>query len=90
MVSLRARTWWRSLRDAPVTVRLQGRDLAGVAQAITDEREVAEGLTAYLRPAPRIAKYLGVSLDASGQPRPQDVAEAAKTRVMVRVRLPGS
>jgi deazaflavin-dependent oxidoreductase (nitroreductase family) len=89
-VSYRQRTWWRSLRDAKVTVRVQGNDLAGVAEAITDEREVTDSLMAYLRKTPQIAKYIGVSLDASGQPRPQDVARAAKTRVMVHVQLPGS
>ena len=89
-VSFRTRMWWRSLRDTLVTVRVQGRDLTGVARAITDEREVTESLTAYLHKAPQIAKYIGVSLDTSGQPKPQEVAEAAKTRVMVRVQLPGS
>lgn len=90
VVSFRHRTWWRSLRDARVTVRLQGNDLAGVAKAITDEREVTECLMAYLRKASHIAKYIGVKLDASGQPMPQDVAEAARTRVMVRVQLSGN
>ena len=86
-VSYRQRTWWRSLRDAPVTVRVQGNDLAGVARAITDEREVTNSLMAYLRKAPQIAQYIGVSLDTSGQPKTEDVAVAAKTRVMVRVQL---
>ena len=45
---------------------------------------------AYLRKAPQIAQYLGVGLDASGQPKAEDVAEAAKTRVMVRVQLSGA
>lgn len=44
----------------------------------------------YLRKAPQIAKYMGVGLDASGQPKAEGVAEAAKTRVIVRVRLSGS
>jgi deazaflavin-dependent oxidoreductase (nitroreductase family) len=90
VVSYRHRTWWRSLHDAKVTVRVRGNDLAGVAEAITEQQEVADCLMAFLRKAPQIAKYIGVALDASGQPRPQDVAEAAKTRVMVRVQLSGS
>ncbi len=89
-ISFRRRTWWRNLRDTPVTVRVRGKDLAGVAKAITDEPQVTDCLMAYLRQAPQIAKYIGVSLDANGQPKPQDVAEAAKTRVMVRVQLSGS
>ena len=89
-VSYRHRTWWRSLNDSPVTLRVQGKDVTGVAKAITDEREVADSLMAYLRKAPQIAQYLGVGLDASGQPKAEDVAEAAKTRVMVRVQLSGA
>ncbi len=89
-ISYRGRTWWRNLRDTPVTVRVQGKDLAGVAKTITDEPQVTDCLMAYLRQAPQIAKYIGVGLDANGQPKSQDVAEAAKTRVMVRVQLSGS
>ncbi len=86
-ISFRQRTWWRNLHDSPVTVRIQGKDFPGVGQAIKDQQEVADCLMAYLRKAPQIAKYIGVALDASGQPRQEDVANAAQTRVMVRVRL---
>ena len=86
-VSYRHRTWWRSLHDSPVTLRVQGKDVTGVAKAITDQQEVADCLMVYLRKAPQIAKYIGVGFDASGQPKPEDVAVAAKTRVMVRVQL---
>jgi deazaflavin-dependent oxidoreductase (nitroreductase family) len=89
-VSFRHRTWWKSLRDSPVTLRMQSKDVTGVATTTTDQQEVADCLMAYLRKAPQIAKYIGVGLDASGQPKSQDVAEAAKTRVMVRVRLSGN
>jgi deazaflavin-dependent oxidoreductase (nitroreductase family) len=88
-ISYRRRTWWRNLADSPVTLRLQGKDVTGVARAITDQQEVADCLMAYLRKAPQIAKYIGVGLDASGQPKTEGVAEAAKTRVMVRVQLSG-
>jgi len=86
-ISFRHRTWWRNLNGSPVTVRIQGKDVTGVATAMTDQQEVVDCLTAYLRKAPRVARYIGVALDASGQPGPQDVTEAAKTRVMVRVQL---
>jgi deazaflavin-dependent oxidoreductase (nitroreductase family) len=86
-VSFRRRTWWRNLRDSPVTLRIHGKDVTGVATAMTDQQEVTDCLTAYLRKAPQIARYVGVGLDASGQPKPDDVADAAKTRIMVRVQL---
>ena len=88
-ISFRHRTWWRSLHDSLVTLRIQGKDVTGVATAIMDQQEVADCLMVHLRKAPQVAKYIGVALDASGQPKPQDVAEAAKTRVMVRVQLVG-
>ena len=84
-VSFRQRTWWRNLHDSPVTLRVQGKDVTGVATARTDQQEVADGLMTFLRQDPQIAKYIGVGLEASGQPKTKDVAEAAKTRVMVRV-----
>jgi len=89
-ISFRHRTWWRNLNGSPVTLRIQGKGVTGVATAITDQQEVTDCLMNYLRKAPQIARYTGVGLDVNGQPRPQDVAEAAKTRVMVRVQLSGS
>ena len=75
---------------APVTLRIQGKDETGMATAMSDQQEITDCLMNYLRKAPQIARYTGVGLDVNGQPRPQDVAEAAKTRVMVRVQLSGS
>ena len=65
-ISFRHRTWWRSLHDSPVTLRIQGKDVTGVATAITDQQEVTDCLLVYLRKAPQVAKYIGVALDASG------------------------
>jgi deazaflavin-dependent oxidoreductase (nitroreductase family) len=87
-VSFRHRTWWRNLSDSPVTVRIQGKDVSGVAKSITDQKEVTADLMAYLQKTPHIAKYLDVRLDANGQPQSKDVAQAAQTRVMIRVQLP--
>jgi deazaflavin-dependent oxidoreductase (nitroreductase family) len=89
-ISYRQRTWWINLHDSPVTVRIQGKDFPCVGRAITDQQEVADCLMAYLRKAPQIAKYIGVGLDANGQPRQDDVANAAQMRVMVRIQLSGS
>jgi deazaflavin-dependent oxidoreductase (nitroreductase family) len=86
-ISFRHRTWWKNLRDSPVALRIQGKDLTGTARAITDPQEVKTNLMAYLQKAPQVARYIGVRLDANGRPELEDVAEAAKTRVMVRVQL---
>lgn len=88
IVSLRHRTWWRNLRGGSlVTVRLQGQDVKGQGTVIEDDQGVAAGLSAYLQQAPRFAKYLGVTVDSNGQPRSEDVAQAAETRVVVQVKL---
>jgi deazaflavin-dependent oxidoreductase (nitroreductase family) len=88
VTSYRQRTWWRNLRGgAPVTVRVQGRDLEGVGEAITDDEGVAANLLAFLQKVPNRAKYFRVGLDANGQPNPEDVARSAQDRVVVRIRL---
>lgn len=89
VVSYRHRTWWRNLRrGAPVTVRVKGEDLTGVGEAIADDNEaVTAGLSAYLRKAPNYARYFRVTLDADGQPDPEEVARAAQDRVMIRIHL---
>ena len=86
VTSLRRRTWWRNLRGgAPVTVRVQGRDLKTVCEVLEDGEGVAANLMAYLRAVPHYAQYFDVALDADDQPNAGDVARAAQTRVMIRV-----
>ena len=47
----RGRTWWKNLQGgAPVTVRLRGRDVSGVARTITDEAAIS---TAFRRIHPK-------------------------------------
>ena len=88
ITSLRERTWWRNLRGgAPVTVHLQGRDLKGTGQAIADDEGVAAGLAHYLERAPQNAKYYGVALSPEGKPKGEDIARAARDRVMVEVQF---
>ncbi len=88
VVSQRDRTWWRNLRGGrPVTVRLQGRDWSGSGTVTEDDAGVTSGLAAYLRQNPQLAKYFAVSLDPSGEPLRDDVARAAKNRVVVQIKL---
>ncbi len=88
VTSFRHRTWWRNLRGgAPVTVRLEGRDLKATAEVIEDDAGVAAGLMAHLQEAPQLAKYFQVRLNANGQPDAADVARAAQDRVVVRIQL---
>jgi len=86
--SFRQRTWWRNLRGgAPVTVRIRGQNLKAVAECIEDEKTVASGLLAYLQQRPNYAKYFQVALNQDGQPKREEVVQAAKNRVMIKVQL---
>jgi deazaflavin-dependent oxidoreductase (nitroreductase family) len=88
IMSPRTRTWWRNLRDgAPVTVRLKGRDMDGIGVAITGKADVAASLARYFEQMPQQAKYFGVKLNSDGKPDGDDIARAAKERVLVRVQL---
>jgi deazaflavin-dependent oxidoreductase (nitroreductase family) len=88
IVSLRNRTWWRNLRGGcPVTLRLQGQDVKAWATVTEDDQGVAASLAAYLRQVPRYAQYLGVTLEPNGQPKSEDIVQAARTRVIVQVKL---
>jgi deazaflavin-dependent oxidoreductase (nitroreductase family) len=89
-LSSRERTWWRNLRGgAPVTLHLQGQEVIGQAEVVEDEAAVAEALRAYLQQAPAMARYLNIPLDASGQPDPAALAQAAHERVVIYTHLPG-
>jgi len=88
VTSLRERTWWRNLRGgAPVVLRVRGRDLTARAEAIETEAAVAARLTQFFQLVPAWAKFYQVMLDSDGEPNAADVAEAAKTRVIVRARV---
>jgi deazaflavin-dependent oxidoreductase (nitroreductase family) len=77
------KTWWRNLEGgARVTVRLRGREVEARAEAIRgDTTRVAEGMWAYYRRFPALAKSMGLSWD------PSSVDRAAARAVMVRVEL---
>ena len=88
IVSLRSRTWWRNLRGGrPVTVRLQGQDRSASGTVFEDDAGVTSELAAYLQKNSPLAKYFSVSLDANGQPQSNDVAQAARARVVIQLQL---
>ena len=86
--SQKERVWWRNLRGgAPVRVLIQGQERSASAEAIEDEVKVADYLLAYFQHAPQLARYLGVGLDESGSPDPEDVTRSAQDRVFIQTRL---
>lgn len=90
VTSMRDRQWWRNLRGgAPVTMVLCGKKIRGMATVVEDERAVADGLAARVRASPETAKWLGVTLDAAGNPDYARLDRLSKTRVIVRISVNG-
>ena len=81
--------WWKNLRNsAPVTLRIQGRELQGFAEAVDgDKQAVAAGLANHFRKVPSDARYYGVTFDDSHNPRSEEVNTAAQSVVMVKIQL---
>lgn len=82
-------TWWKNLRGgAPVTLRIRGQEFQGTAEPVAeDKRAVAAGLIEHLRKVRADAGFYGVTFDVQGNPRPEQVEQAAQTVVMIRTRL---
>ncbi len=87
ITSLRSRTWWRNLRTEPkISIRMQGNDIETYGEVVEDHEEVKEHLMRYLQKVPQYAKYFKVDLNPDGHPDTEDVALAAKERVMILLR----
>jgi deazaflavin-dependent oxidoreductase (nitroreductase family) len=88
IISLRERTWWRNLRGgAEVGVHLRGQARRGRATMSGADADVARALGEILAVRPAHARYLGVSMRPDGTPNPEDLARAARSRVVVRIQL---
>ena len=82
--------WWKNLRGgAPVTLRLRGRDVPGTAETVENPEEVARGLLSMAEKNPRMTRggYYGVPRNPDGTPDFEALLDAARTRVMIHVRL---
>jgi hypothetical protein len=88
VISLRERTWWRNLRGgAEVGIHLRGQARRGRATMSEADADVAAALGEILVIRPAHARYLGVSMRADGTPNSEDLARAARSRVVVRIQL---
>jgi deazaflavin-dependent oxidoreductase (nitroreductase family) len=81
--------WWKNLiGDAPVTLRIRGREFQGLAEPVAEDKQaVAAGLTTHLRKVPFDARFYGVTFDEYGNPRAEEVEKAVQTVVMIHIRL---
>jgi deazaflavin-dependent oxidoreductase (nitroreductase family) len=85
------KTWWRNLiPPAKVRLRLQGRDVTGVGQALSGDHDpqlVAAGMTIYLSKFATSARVRGIGRDARGRPDPGQLQRAVPHEVIVRLIL---
>ncbi len=81
--------WWKNLQgEVPVTLRMRGRELEGLAEPVAEDKvAVGAGLIEHLRKVPSDARYYGVTFDDNNDPRVEEAEKAAQTTVMVRIRL---
>ncbi len=81
--------WWKNLRnDAPITLRIQGREFQGMAEPVAEDKQaVAAGLVEHLRKVPSDAVFYHVTLDEHGNPNAAEAEKAAQTVVMIPVWL---
>jgi len=85
ILSLRRRTWWRNLRGGvPVRLRVRGKWIPGIGEAIEDKEKAAHDLGLYIQKQTYLAKYFEVRMD-EGKPAPEDLAREVEKRLMVRV-----
>ena len=81
--------WWKNLcNGALVTLRLRGRNIQGLADSVTEDKQtVATALTAHLRRSPFDARFYDVTIDEHGNPIQEDVDKAVQTVAMINVQL---
>ncbi len=84
--------WWRNLRGgASVSLRIQGEDYEGDAEAIAgDPKLIADSLTAFMTRLPRDAPNYDIEIDSNRLPISADVERAAHDSVLVEIALTAS
>ena len=87
VVSDPGRTWWRNLiGGAPVVMRLDGEDVRGYGEALTDPDEKRAAFRALIRQSPRYRRHLGIVLSPTGDPTNPEMLESfANKQILVRL-----
>lgn len=84
----RTRQWWRNLEPNPgVSIRLAGKNRAGVASVLTDPDNAIEDFVTYLEAQPIVAKLSNVPIDDHGQADRAAAREALEYTVVVSIKL---
>jgi hypothetical protein len=88
------KTWWRNFSDQmPVRLTLRGKSLEGQARLLdsqVDSQAIRDGLAAYLRRFPALAKTHQVHRELDGSLNADDLHQATSSVRMIAVFIEGS
>ena len=88
VTSVRTRTLWRNFRNEwPIRVLLQGNEMEGRREAITEQDALNDAFHDFFRLSPSSAKFFKVKLDEDGVPDQGDLGRIVGERVMVNIHI---
>ena len=86
VISMRARTWWRNLREGRVAqLRQAGKRFPVRAEVVETPAEVTGWMKKYFLQYPTNAKYFNIHSGPDGKPTPQDLERLGSERVIIRL-----
>ncbi len=87
VITSRERKWWKNLQGgAKVDLLLKRKPVQGFADTDLNEKSVEARMVEYLRHVPQAAKPMKIRVE-NGKPNPQDIANTAKDRLFVKIKL---
>ncbi len=87
VITSRERKWWKNLQgSAEVSLLLKRKPAHGIANVELDEKSVEARMLEYLHHVPQAAKPMKIRVE-DGKPNPADIANTAKDRLFVKIKL---
>ena len=84
-------SWWKNFRQQrPVSLRLRGREVRGVAVAVREPAVVGERFACYQGRNPHDGRYFWVRVGRNARTEPDELARAVAHLVLIRTRLEGA
>lgn len=83
------RGWWQNLRagNVPVTILLKGEQRRGIAEAWKGNERVADEFQHFVKKSPSLIRMYHIEQDASGQPKPESIRQAATHIALIHIQL---
>jgi deazaflavin-dependent oxidoreductase (nitroreductase family) len=80
-------SWWKNFKEKPhVKLRVRGQVLRGYATPVTEPEKVAQGAREFIKQKGlENIERIGVMLDTDREPTQQELIDAVRGRVMIRI-----